>query len=49
METCAYCQSVYEVEESSSSIQEALCSMECELEFQKHEESINEYLNSLSE
>lgn len=45
METCTFCQNVYDPKESDSSIPDATCSKECEEGFYEHEESIEEYIN----
>lgn len=42
MEQCIYCQSVYELEESDSTIPDSLCSKECEVKFEMLQESLEE-------
>ncbi|MGG0360354.1 hypothetical protein ABEY57_13435 [Bacillus tropicus] len=33
---CAYCQGLYELEDSDSEVPKVFCSQECEINFEKH-------------
>ncbi len=46
MEHCIYCQSVYELQETNSSIPTSLCSKECEDGFKEDQKLISLELNN---
>lgn len=46
-QSCIYCQSVYEQEESDSTCPTALCSRGCEEGFRRHEEEIEKWVKEM--
>jgi hypothetical protein len=42
MEQCIFCQTVYDLEESNSTVPTALCSKECEQGFKEHEKEVDD-------
>jgi hypothetical protein len=43
MEQCIYCESVYNLEESDSSVPSSLCSEKCEKGFKEHQRQIRDF------